>query len=185
MWPSQTYLSALGSGAGIKIYLLWEDYTNDEVSQKNRFIDALSRFAHAQGHNADIFIPLAGAEDHITRELATVYEKRWWDLKDHLPAFLVLDKLLRDFDPRRDAGVLLTIPENAISEQEECSKFLKGLEREMAKIAKAAQGKNLSSVRVLQAIYDAADLKFTIFGSGVDFKKLGANLKGLVLPTRR
>lgn len=186
MWPSQTYISARGSGAAVNVYLLWEAYGEKEAKIKGDFLSKLAGFGHAQAHSADIFVPQDGAEDFVAGELRSVYEARWWDLQDHLPAFLIIDKPLKLFDPSKEVGVLLEIPKGILNGSVDPNSFFSRLQSSINQVSLAAS-EHKNGVGFLRRAYDSLEIKPQFFGVSADLKKMAIEpfIKAMLRPKKK
>ena len=168
MHVTQTYVSARGTGAPINIYLLWITNSEEDARERDAFSDRLRSYGQGLGGQADIFAPLGNAGDFISAELRSVYEKRWWDLENDLPAFLILDKRLKDFDPNRESGVLVPIPQGHLS-PEAFRALLEKLDKIVAEIA-LGQRSPETWRDVFKRIYESTEIKIGLWGVQLDLK---------------
>jgi hypothetical protein len=181
MWTAQTYLGAHVADAKYFIYLLAEDYIEDQLKFQRDVINNLRKLGMKTGKESAIFVPDDCAKAHIDMELFNVFtHEMMYKIAAKTPGLLFTDKNLGVLDPVDDRWVFLSLrPYLEKKGSERLPEFFSRIEETIMNsddLLKGICGSKWESI--WQIIKDTVMLEPNLSGLGVDLR--AAQLKMLV-----
>jgi|GEM_PF-5419081 len=173
MWTAQTYLGTHVATAKYFIYLLSEDYIQEQRGFQDYVIQSLRQLGMRTGHESAIFAPDDCARDFIKEELFDLFRGNLMQkILGKTPGLLFTDKNLKDLSPADDRWVYLSLQPYADGRSHERLNDLFMRMEEIIKnssdLLKEIDGSKWRSF--WDIIRDTAMLEPNFYGIGFDFK---------------
>jgi hypothetical protein len=173
MWTAQTYLGAHVATAKYFIYLLSEDYIQEQRDFQDSVIQSLRQLGMRTGHESAIFAPDDCARDCIKKELLDLFRDNLMQkILGKTPGLLFTDKNLKDLNPADDRWVYLSLQPyvDGRSREQLNDLFMRmeGIIKTSSDLLKEIDGPKWRSI--WDFIIDKVMLEPNFSGIGFDFK---------------
>jgi hypothetical protein len=173
MWISQTYLGTVSPESNVYLYYFFEDYAR-QPDVPAPILRMLGDLGYSFGDRVSAFAPMNDYRGHIKQEMEERFREFWWTFREKTPGIFLCRKPLNNFNPSTDEWLYFPITKETINDDRAAREFFQKLHRICVEIIEHRYPPDHNSKRssILEAIYDAAQLKLTFMGAGVDLKPL-------------
>ena len=170
MQISQTYLGSSHPRAKLFVYYLWEDYKEQE-DVPEAVIRRLDQAGWAFGKDVSLTAPSPGSLDNIRSEIRPEgKDSWWWQVGQNTPGLLLTTKPFGKFRPTKDECIFFSLPHEAARSEDAYEAIFEALHDQCERML--AQKSGGAVVETLSVIYEAIEMKPSVFGFGIDLKKL-------------
>ncbi len=177
MWVSQTYLGDVSPRSNVYLYYFFEDYARQE-DVPSTIRRMLGDLGYSFDDRVSAFLPMNEYRGHIRKEMMGRFQKFWPTFQQKTPGIFLCRKPLSEFDPTKDEWLYFPITQATITDDEAAREFFDNLHRLCSEIIEHRyEDPKAQQSSFFKALYEAAQLKFTFFGAGVDLKPLVSHFK--------
>ena len=110
MWITHSYVGTIKGRCDYLIFLLYQDYIEQEKEMADQFNSALERLARKLGDRGAVVVPFGGDVETVRQH---VLEKNWTEEELNIlmrtPCLLLIDTDFDEFNPRRHRWAILNV----------------------------------------------------------------------------